>query len=422
MNMNSIYYTLAVFWKEIQVISKERAWLVILFLLPLLIGGFMGAGNLVMSQPESNVILLEVGLVNQDSGTFGTEMGKVLHSIEQLQVTDYNAVSEAEQQVVKGEINAMIIIPADFSQKIDGYEPTKVAVVVDPGEPEAANIITGIMKQIAAEFAIWGEVQYGVRSIFEEAGVLSIASPQEARALEAQNLGVIMTRINEMRTNPGIVVSVESPSGEETGYKVQTFFAYLFPGMTVMFIYFIIAMSSTALLSEREAGTLRRLLTATIPRGAILAGKIMGYMLLACLQVVVMFTVARLVFDTPLGRSPLGLIILTLVVAFNATALGMMIAALVKTEKQAANIGLLLAFVLAGLGGAMAMTPTPLSRSGGFLGTISKFIPHSYAVEGYYRLMAENTGIVQVLPQIGILLGMGVIFFSVALWRFKFDT
>lgn len=189
-----------------------------------------------------------------------------------------------------------------------------------------------------------------------------------------------------------------------------------------MFIYFIIAMSSTALLSEREAGTLRRLLTATIPRGAILAGKIMGYMLLACLQVVVMFTVARLVFDTPLGRSPLGLIILTLVVAFNATALGMMIAALVKTEKQAANIGLLLAFVLAGLGGAMAMTPTPLSRSGGFLGTISKFIPHSYAVEGYYRLMAENTGIVQVLPQIGILLGMGVIFFSVALWRFKFDT
>ena len=99
-----------------------------------------------------------------------------------------------------------------------------------------------------------------------------------------------------------------------------------------------------------------------------------------------------------------------------------MVAALVKTEKQAANIGLLMAFVLAGLGGAMAMTPTPLSRSGGFMGTISKFIPHSYAVEGYYRLMAENAGIVQVLPQVGILLGMGAIFFLISLWRFKFDT
>ncbi len=420
--MNAIYYTLSVFWKEIQVISKERAWLVILFLLPLLIGGFMGAGNLVMSQPESNAILLKVGLINQDPGAFGTEMGKALHAIDMLQVTDYSDISAAEQQVAKGDLNAVIIIPANFSQNMDGYTPTKLEVVVDPGEPEAANLITGMMKQMAARYAIQGEVQYGVRSIFEEAGVLSFVSPQEAKALEEQNRGVIMTRINEMRTNPGIAVSVVNPSGEESGYKVQTFFAYLFPGMTVMFIYFIIAMSSTALLSEREAGTLRRLLTATIPRGAILAGKMMAYMLLACLQVVVMFTVARLVFGTPLGRSPLGLIIVTLVVAFNATALGLMVAALVKTEKQAANIGLLMAFVLAGLGGAMAMTPTPLSRSGGFMGTISKFIPHSYAVEGYYRLMAENAGIVQVLPQIGILLGMGAIFFGVALWRFKFDS
>ncbi len=82
-------------------------------------------------------------MVNQDAGTFGTEMAKVLHSIEQLQVTDYSDVSEAEQQVAKGEVNAVIIIPADFSQKIDGYEPTKVQVVIDPAEPEAANIVTG---------------------------------------------------------------------------------------------------------------------------------------------------------------------------------------------------------------------------------------------------------------------------------------
>jgi ABC-2 type transport system permease protein len=116
------------------------------------------------------------------------------------------------------------------------------------------------------------------------------------------------------------------------------------------------------------------------------------------------------------------LVVLTIVVAFNATALGMMVAALVKTEKQASNIGLLMAFVLAGLGGAMAMTPTPLSRTAGLMGTISKFIPHSYAVEGYYRIMAENAGFIHILPQVGILLGMGVLFFVIALWRFKFET
>ena len=281
--------------------------------------------------------------------------------------------------------------------------------------------VTGIVKQVVAEFSIWGEVQHGVRTIMSEAGVLAAASPQEARAIEAQNRGVVMTRINEMRTNPVIAVSIEDVAGAQVEGDITTFFAYMFPGLTVMFIYFIVPMSSASLLIERETGTLRRLLTATIPRGAILAGKILAYMLLACLQVVVVFAVAGLIFGTPLGKSPLGLIVLTLVVAFNATALGMLVAAVAKTEKQAANIGLILAFVLAGLGGAMAMSATPLYRTGGFISIISGLTPHAHAVEGYYRLMAENASFVQILPQVGIVLAMGIIFFAIALWRFRFD-
>jgi len=191
--------------------------------------------------------------------------------------------------------------------------------------------------------------------------------------------------------------------------------------LTVMFIFFIVAMSGGTLLAEREGGTLRRLLTAPLPRGTILAGKMLAYMLLACMQVVVMFAVASLVFGTPLGRSPGGLIILALVVAFTASAMGMLLAALAKTAKQAGSIGVILAFVLAGVGGALAISPTPFYRSGGFIGIISSLTPQNHAVEGFYRLMAENASLVQVLPQIGILLGMGILFFAVALWRFRFD-
>ena len=419
--MNSIYYTLSVAWKEIQVISRERAWLVILFLLPLMIGSFMGGANLVAGRTEGDVLLLEVGLVNQDRGTFGTEMAKVIHSIEQLQVTDYSGVPEAEQPVARGEAAGAIIIPADFSQKINDYTPTSVEVIVDPAEPESANIVTGIVKQVVAEFSIWGEVQYGVRTLFEEAGISMVASPEEARAIEAQNLGVVMTRINAMRTNPVIGLSVEDQAGVETVRTMGSFFAYLFPGLTVMFIYFIVSMASGTILTERETGTLRRLLTAPIPPGSILAGKILAYMLLACMQVVVMLTVASLVFGTPLGRSPLGLVVLTLVVAFNAAALGMLVAAIAKTAKQAESIGLILAFILAGLGGALAISSTPLYRSGGFIGLIASLTPQNHAVEGFYRLMAENASFIQVLPQIGISLGMGIVFYLVAVWRFRFD-
>lgn len=419
--MKSIFYTLSVAWKEIQVISKERAWLAILFLLPLLIGSFMGGANLAISQSDGKSVLLDVGLVNQDAGTFGIEMAKVIQSIDQLQVKVYSDLAEAEAPVSKGEASAAIIIPADFSEKINSYTPASVNVIVDPAEPIAAGVVTGIVKQVVSEFIIWGEVQYGVRTIFEEAGVLAVASPQEARAIEAQNLGVVMTRINEMRTNPVIDVVIQNPAGEQTGGTIQTFFAYLFPGLTVMFLFFIVPMASDSLLNEREAGTIRRLLTAPIPKGAILAGKTLAYMLLACLQVVVVFAVAGLLFGTPLGKSPLGMIVLTLIVAFTATAMGLMVAGLAKTAKQADSIGLILAFVLAGLGGAMAMSAQPLYRSGGIMAIISSITPHAHAVEGYYRLMAENASFVQILPQMGVLLGMGILFFVVALWRFRFD-
>jgi hypothetical protein len=63
----------------------------------------------------------------------------------------------------------------------------------------------------------------------------------------------------------------------------------------------------------------------------------------------------------------------------------------------------------------------PITRSEGFMADLSRFTPHAHAIEGYYRLMAENGTFVDVLPQMGILLGMGVVFFLVAVWRFRFE-
>ena len=76
--------------------------------------------------------------------------------------------------------------------------------------------------------------------------------------------------------------------------------------------------------------------------------------------------------------------------------------------------------VFAGIGGAFPTWP-PLFRSEGFIGVLSKFTPHAHALEGYYSVMAENAGFSQILPQIGFLLLMGLVFFLVAVWRFRFE-
>ena len=420
--MSAISHTLSVAWKEIQLISKDRGSLAVLFLLPLLFGSLYGGINLKMAgNGDDPAILLDVCLVNEDAGIFGVEVAKALKGIDELQIETFDMVADAEQRVADGEATAAILIPPDFTQKINAYTPTAIEVIVDPAQPESASIVTGIMNQVVAEVTIWGEVQYGIRTILDESGMLADAGAEVRRAVEAQNLGVIMTRLNEMRRNPAIVVTSEDLEGAKIEGGITIFFALMFPGITVMFVFFTVGMSGASLLSEREAGTLRRLLAAPIPRGAIIAGKMLAYMLLVCLQVVVLFGVANILFDMPLGKSPVALVLLTLALALVATALGMLVAALSGTAQQADNIGTVLGFVLAGIGGCIAMSQTPLTRADGFMGVLSNLTPHGHALEGYYRLMAENATFVQILPEIGILLAMGVVFFLVARWRFRFE-
>ena len=419
--MKSIYYTLSIAGKEIRLIVADRGLLAILLLLPILLGSLFAGLNLMLATEEGDPnILLDVILVNEDPGIFGIEVAKSIRDIDQLNVSIANTVSSAEQRVAGGEVAAAIIIPADFSEQIDAYTPTHIEVIIDPGQAETAGIVTGIMNQVVAEVTIWGEIQYGIRTIMAESDLLAGASPEQLRGVEAQNLGVIMTQLNELRRNPAISVISENLEGITVASGIALFITFLFPAFTVMFIFFIVGAESASLLQERETGTLRRLLAAPLPRWTVIAGKMLAYGLLVCIQVVILFTLGYLAFDISLGRDPLALVAITLAVAFVAVSMGMIVAAFARTSKQASNVGMILAFVFAGIGGAFPTWP-PMFRSGGFIGILSKFTPHAHALEGYYSVMAENAGFAQILPQLGFLLVMGLVFFLVAVWRFRFE-
>jgi ABC-2 type transport system permease protein len=423
--MDMLRFILSVAWKEIQLIVKDRGALAVMFLLPILLASLIAAPNVMFAEEQSeSAILLDVCLVNQDPGGFGTEVAKAIQEIKQLNVETFDSVADAEDRVARGQATAAIVIPANFSASIDAYTPTAIEVVVDPAEPESSSIVSGIMNQVVAEVTIWGEVQYGVRSVLDQSGLLANATPQERRALEAQNLGVIMTRLNEMRRNPLIAVVSEDLAGAESDPNwVLKYLAYVFPAFTVMFIFFIVQISATSLLQERETGVLRRLAAAPIPHAAVIVGKMLAYMVLACLQVVVLLGLARAAFGVPLGQSPLALVVLTLVTALVATALGMLLGTVAKSSKQAESLGYLLSFVLAGVGGSIPVGPTTMFfRASGIMGILARLTPHGNAVDAFNRVMAEGASLGQVLPQVGILLAMGIVFFGIAVSRFRFQS
>lgn len=371
--MNRLRDVLTIAWKEVQLIAQDRGGLAVYFLLPLLIGSMLASMNLSLAasaRGEKGAILLNIGLVNQDGGVFGSEITRALEGINVLKVERVDTLGEAEQQVARGKSAAAILLPSDLTDRVNNYEPSTIQVTVDPAQPESTSIVTGIMKQVAGEVTLWGEVQFGVRRLFERSGILEGATADQQRAIQAQSLGAIMTTLGELRRNPAITVVSEDLEGIPVTAVYESYFAYLFPGLTVMFIFFAVGSVAAGLLVEREVGTLRRLVAAPISPSAVILGKMLAYLLLACLQTVVLLGVARVAFSMPLGNSPVGLVILTLATGLVSTSFGLLLASFCRTSKQADTLGTLAGFVLGGLGGAVAVTPDPLWRTPGVLSLI----------------------------------------------------
>ncbi len=400
---------LAVAWKDLQILFKDRGQLAVLFLMPVMfasiIGSAFGGGT-----PE-----IAIYLVNQDTGPYSARVVEILHGIDALRIEELNTVEQADRRVADGEALAAIVIPADFSQKVDAYEQTKIQVIVDPTQQQYGSIVTGVMNDVVTPVIYQGEIQYGIRAVMDESGAFDEAAPQVRSAVEAQTMGVIMTQLQEMFENPLIAVRGEDLEGVET-QSLDSAHDYTVPSYAVMFAFFIVGTIAATILTEKEEGTFRRLLASPIHRGSIIAGKMLTYMLVVGLQVLVVFGVGSVFFDMPLGNSPLGLLLVTLALALTATSLGMLVAALARTHSQVDAVGLVIGIVLGAAGGAIIPIPEE-----GFLHLLSQFTPHAHAIEGYLKLTSQGADVVEILPQVGLLAGVGVLFFLIAMWRFRFD-
>ncbi len=423
--MNWFRYTLAVAWKELQVLIKDRGAMALFFLLPLILSGLISGPQIASWRSggeESVTISLKVALLNDDAGPYGQQVAAALQDIDVLQVETADQMEIVDQLVTDREVDAGIIIPADFSQQIDAYTPTTVQLIVDPGQTQVAGIFTGILDSVLTEINLVGEIRYGIRTILDESGVLAGADPAVRQGVEAQSLGVIMTQLNELRQNPAIAVISEDMSGQTATSLLDMIVVSMLPGVAVLFAFFVTTSEVGSFYTEKNQGSFRRLLAAPIPPWTIVAGKMLAYMVIVILQLTVMIGIANLFFQMPVGSSPVALILITLLLALVVTALGMMLTAVCRTEKQAESLGLILTMILGGLGGCIAGIPEMfVFRSTSFLGTLARLTPQGNALEAYVRVMAEGGSVATVLPQLGALFGFAALFFLIAAWRFRFD-
>jgi ABC-2 type transport system permease protein len=381
----------AMTWKELKIYLKDPAVWAWLFLQPfvLIVALSFAMGGSFGGDPEAEEAI-RILVVNEDQGTQGAVVLAQLDAMGALSLeTTWNnqplTREQAERLIVEGERDLALVIPAGFSQAVEtattpGPETTIVAIG-DPGFPnEVVEPILGALQGFAV------------------AAAMAQGLPEHATVSAA------------------ILVERVAPPGMQAE-RIPTAFQYNVPGVTIYGIFWIVSLLAGSVYREKREGTFRRLLVAPMTRSTMLAGKLLPYYLINLLQITVMLGLSRLLFGIDLGTSPVGLVLVSLAAAATATGLGVLVAALARTDAQVGAISTILLITLAVLGGCFV----PRWVMPEWLQTLGLLTPHAWAVDAYQALMVQGAGLAEVLPAVAVLAAFAGVFFGVGVWRFRFE-
>jgi len=411
-----IHQILSTTWKDLQIIFKDTGGIATLFLMPLMFIIVMSTAMQGMFDTSVNTEPRRLPVANLDRGPYADQIINALANLDGIEVeTTWGSApisrELAEELVADGSHAVAVVFPADFSEQVEAQmeevdTTATVGLITDPAVSiqfiaPIQGMIFGVAERVVETKVAQARIAKTLTSVFAE-------MPAEARPSPDQLA---------IDTGGGNAVQLKQVAPEEMDVPVYPdSYQQNVPGYTVFGVFFIVGTMASSILTEKEKGTFRRLLVAPLPKPVLLAGKILPYYLINLIQIAIMFSVARLLFGMALSN-PIALVAISMALSAAATGMGIMIAALGKTEAQVNGLTTLLTLTLAAIGGCLM--PTFVMPS--FLRTLSQVTPHAWAMQGFQDVLVRGYGLSGILLESGILMGFAAIFFAIGVWCFRFD-
>lgn len=204
-------------------------------------------------------------------------------------------------------------------------------------------------------------------------------------------------------------VAIVAPYETYVEYNV-----YMLPGLLGMVALFNGMQSSLSMVFDREMGVMRLLLTAPLPRGWLLAFKLVAGACLSVLQMAVFLLMAALVGTEVMWQAAPGLLVCMLLAAVMLAALGLMLSVYVRQLENFAGTMNFVIFPMFFI--SPALYPLwKLEESGAWwLFQLAQVNPFTHAVE-----MLRFASVGQFNPlATGVVVGCTVVFFVLALWGY----
>jgi ABC-2 type transport system permease protein len=188
---------------------------------------------------------------------------------------------------------------------------------------------------------------------------------------------------------------------EETWDGMPTI-GYILPGIIVMaMMTTCIVSTATGVVEEREKGIFRRLSLTPLKRQTLIGGQIINRYLTVLVQTALLIAIGIAFFGAAIdGNLLLFWAVLTLG-AISFLALGFALAALIKNEKSAHPLSMIVFFTLMFLGGCFF----PLEQMPEFVRPVCEALPSLHLNDALRMIAIEKAGASDIWREIPVLLG-----------------
>lgn len=354
--------------KEALQILRDPSSNIIAFVLPVVMLLIFGYGiNLDSSG-------LRIGLVLEDTSPEARLFAESLYGSRYLKVVATGSRAEVGRELTAGRVRGFVVVPLDFSQKLNTESETAPLLVVTDGtEPNTANFVENYVR---GAFESW----------------LAQRGSERGEAFAPR-----------VKLEPRFWFN---PSAESRNY--------LIPGsITIIMTVIGALLTSLVVAREWERGTMEALLSSPVTRVELLLSKLLPYYALGMVSLVICVAVAVLLLGVPFRGSFVVLAMLGTLFLGSALGLGLLLSTATRNQFNAAlaalNAAFLPALILSGFIYEIRSMP-PVIRA------VTYLVPARYFVTAMQTLFQAGA-IWPVLFKSMAFLGAASVFFLVLTYR-----
>jgi len=389
--------------KDLLQTVRDRLSFIFILLMPLAFTLFFG----LLFGGGSDRLALAVN--NADGGAAAAQLVAALQKSDVVKVTVQSA-ADAEKAVDDNKAAAALLIPKGYSADLAAGNKAALTIVSTQGSSGAATAASEIRSlagaQVAVELASRAAV--GATGLFPK----GLHAPGALATYQAPALAKARPVVAAALARPAATVKLVQ-AGTAAG-QVPSGFVLSSPGMLVNFIMFSLTTAGVALIVERRNGTLQRLMTTRVRRWELVAGKAAGMFLLTFVQQILLLGVAQLFFGVDYLRDPAALLLMVSL-SLVASTLGLLLAAVLKSEQALIATTVIVSMSVSALSGAWF----PLEITGPAFQFVGHLLPTAWILDGLRGIVVRGFDVADVLPAFAVSAVWATGLFVLSVWRFR---